>query len=101
MPYAERQAVLGRFATGMVMAQLLAGPAAGVLAELADWRLPFLLLGLFALGVGAMLAWRLLGPELRPRWRECGRSAAAAAACSATPHCCGRGPGVGCSASRS
>ena len=70
--YAERQAVLGRFATGMVMAQLLAGPAAGVLAELADWRLPFLLLGLFALGVGAVLARRLLGPELRSRWRDAG-----------------------------
>ena len=74
VPYAERQAVLGRFATGMVMAQLLAGPVAGVLAELADWRLPFLLLGLFALGVGAILAWRLLGPELRPRWRNAGRA---------------------------
>lgn len=59
VPYAERQAVIGRFSTGMVMAQLLAGPAAGVLAELADWRLPFLLLGLFALAVGGVLAWRL------------------------------------------
>jgi predicted MFS family arabinose efflux permease len=60
VPYAERQAVLGRFMTGMVMAQLLAGPIAGVLAELADWRLPFLLLGLFALAVGGVLARRLL-----------------------------------------
>lgn len=59
VPYAERQGVLGRFMTGMVMAQLLAGPVAGVLAELADWRLPFLLLGLFALAVGGALAWRL------------------------------------------
>ena len=59
VPYAERQATLGRFMTGMVMAQLLAGPVAGVLAELADWRLPFLLLGLFALAVGGALAWRL------------------------------------------
>ncbi len=59
VPYAERQAVIGRFATGMVMAQLLAGPAAGALAELADWRLPFLLLGLFSLAVGGVLARRL------------------------------------------
>ena len=59
VPYAERQGVIGRFSTGMVMAQLLSGPAAGVLAELADWRLPFLLLGLFALAVGGALAWRL------------------------------------------
>jgi predicted MFS family arabinose efflux permease len=63
VPYAERQAVLGRFATGMVMAQLLAGPAAGALAELADWRLPFLLLGLFALVVGGVLARRLAAEE--------------------------------------
>ena len=60
VPYAERQGVIGRFSTGMVMAQLLAGPAAGVLAELADWRLPFLLLGVFALAVGGVLARRLL-----------------------------------------
>jgi DHA1 family inner membrane transport protein len=60
VPYAERQAVIGRFSTGMVMAQLLAGPAAGVLAELAGWRLPFLVLGLFALGVGGVLAGPLL-----------------------------------------
>jgi MFS transporter, DHA1 family, inner membrane transport protein len=71
VPYAERQGVIGRFSTGMVMAQLLAGPAAGVLAELADWRLPFLLLGLFALVVGGVLAWRL-GHEL-PRQRSTAR----------------------------
>ena len=65
VPYAERQAVIGRFSTGMVMAQLLAGPAAGVLAELADWRLPFLLLGLFALVVGGVLARRLAGAGSR------------------------------------
>jgi predicted MFS family arabinose efflux permease len=69
VPYAERQGVIGRFSTGMVMAQLLAGPAAGVLAELADWRLPFLLLGLFALAVGGVLAWRL-GHELRRQRRQ-------------------------------
>ncbi len=74
VPYAERQGVIGRFSTGMVMAQLLAGPAAGVLAELADWRLPFLLLGLFALAVGGVLAW-CLGHELR-RQRNPGASAA-------------------------
>ena len=61
VPYAERQAVMGRFSTGMVMAQLLAGPAAGVAAELANWRLPFLLLGVFALAVGGVLARWLAG----------------------------------------
>lgn len=65
VPYAERQVTISRFLTGMVMAQLLAGPAAGVLAQLAGWRLPFLVLGLLALGVGGLLALRL-GPAL---WR--------------------------------
>jgi predicted MFS family arabinose efflux permease len=67
VPYGERQGVLGRFATGMVMAQLLAGPIAGVLAEWASWRLPFLLLGLFALLIGGALAWRLAAGAEPPR----------------------------------
>ncbi len=67
VPYAERQAVLGRFMTGMVMAQLLAGPIAGVCAELAGWRLPFVLLGVFALAVGGLLARRLAAGGAGPR----------------------------------
>jgi MFS transporter, DHA1 family, inner membrane transport protein len=49
----------------MVMAQMVTGPVSGVLAEAAGWRLPFLVLGLLALGVGGVLALRL-GPAL---WR--------------------------------
>ncbi|MDI3307838.1 MAG: MFS transporter [Acetobacteraceae bacterium] len=63
VPYAERQAAIGRFLTGMVMAQLVTGPVSGVLAELSGWRLPFLVLGLLALLVGAVIA-RRLGPAL-------------------------------------
>lgn len=66
VPYAERQATISRFLTGMVMAQLVAGPASGVLAEFAGWRFPFLVLGLVALAVGLLIAWRL-GPAL---WRS-------------------------------
>jgi predicted MFS family arabinose efflux permease len=55
VPYAERQATLGRFLTGMVMAQLLVGPASGIVAELAGWRAFFLLLAALALGVGLLL----------------------------------------------
>jgi predicted MFS family arabinose efflux permease len=66
VPYAERQVTISRFLTGMVMAQLLAGSGAGVLAEQAGWRAPFLVLGLLALGVGGVLALRL-GPAL---WRR-------------------------------
>lgn len=62
VPYAERQGAIGRFSTGMVMAQLLAGPSAGLVAEAAGgWRLPFALFGLLALGVGAAMAVRI-GP---------------------------------------
>lgn len=64
VPYADRQAAIGKFLTGMVMAQLLTGPITGVVAEFAGWRLPFVLLGVLALAVtAAMVAW--LGPALR------------------------------------
>lgn len=66
VPYSERQGVIGRFSTGMVMAQLLAGPVSGVVAEWAGWRLPFVLLGVFALGVGGALAWRLRAGRWSP-----------------------------------
>ena len=68
--YEDRQAAIGRFSTGMVMAMLLGGPGAGVVGDLAGWRMPFLLLGLVALGVCAAMAARLglaalLGPPER------------------------------------
>ncbi|SDB35225.1 MFS transporter [Belnapia rosea] len=66
VPYAERQVAISRFLTGMVMAQLLAGPVSGMVAEAVDWRLPFLLLGALALTVSGVLAWRL-GASL---WRR-------------------------------
>jgi predicted MFS family arabinose efflux permease len=59
VPYAERQATLGRFLTGMVMAQMLTGPVSGVIAEHGGWRVSFLVLGLFAVAVGATLALRI------------------------------------------
>ncbi len=58
VPYSERQATLGRFLTGMVMAQMLTGPISGVIGAHGGWRLSFLVLGLFAVGVGATLAVR-------------------------------------------
>jgi predicted MFS family arabinose efflux permease len=59
VPYEDRQATIGRFLTGMVMAQLLVGPISGLVAELAGWRASFLLLAALALGVGGLLLWRL------------------------------------------
>jgi predicted MFS family arabinose efflux permease len=64
VPYAERQATLGRFLTGMVMANLLAGPVSGIVAELAGWRASFAVLG----SVGAVITlWFAL--RLGPAWR--------------------------------
>ncbi|MCO6418230.1 MFS transporter [Siccirubricoccus sp. KC 17139] len=59
VPYAERQGALARFSTGMVMAQMLSGPIAGIIASLFGWRVPIILLGLVAFGVVAALTWRL------------------------------------------
>lgn len=59
VPYEDRQATIGRFLTGMVMAQLLIGPLSGVAAEVAGWRASFLMLAVLALVVGTLLARRL------------------------------------------
>ncbi len=66
VPYAERQATIGRFLTGMVMAQLLTGPVAGVIGAYFGWRSAFVVLGILALAVGLVLALKL-GPAL---WRS-------------------------------
>lgn len=58
VPYAERQAAIGRFLTGMVFAQLLAGPLSGVLGEWFGWRASFLAAGAIALAAGLVLAAR-------------------------------------------
>jgi predicted MFS family arabinose efflux permease len=64
VPYAERQATIGKFLTGMVMAQLLVGPVSGVMAELAGWRASFLVLAALALVVGVLML-RRAAPEPR------------------------------------
>ncbi|MBO1081116.1 MFS transporter [Roseomonas haemaphysalidis] len=67
VPYAERQATLGRFLTGMVMAQLLTGPLAGIAGQAFGWRAVFLLVGaqaaLTALAIVATLRARLWRAE--------------------------------------
>lgn len=59
VPYEDRQATIGRFLTGMVMAQLLVGPLSGVVAQFFGWRASFLVLAVLALVVGGLLARRL------------------------------------------
>ncbi len=63
VPYAERQAALGQFLTGNVMAQFVAGPVSGLLAEAFGWRVAFAAFGSMAMAIGLVLAWRI-GPAL-------------------------------------
>jgi predicted MFS family arabinose efflux permease len=69
--YEHRQATIGRFLTGMVMATLLAGPISGTVAEFAGWRASFLVLGSIG-AVSAVLFILLLGPA----WKQGGRGSA-------------------------
>lgn len=74
VPYADRQATLGRFMTGMVMAQMLTGPIAGIVGSHGGWRMAFVVLGVFAVGVGATLTARL-GRALWRATADLGRGA--------------------------
>ncbi len=61
VPYEQRQVTLSRFLTGIVLAQVLAGPVGGVFGQYIGWRGVFVLLGLLAVGVAAAFAWRVRG----------------------------------------
>jgi predicted MFS family arabinose efflux permease len=58
VPYERRQETLGKFLTGMVMAQMLTGPISGIIGEHGGWRVSFLAFGAAAVAVGVtLLAW--------------------------------------------
>jgi predicted MFS family arabinose efflux permease len=59
VPYELRQITLSRFATGVVIAQILAGPLGGTIGEFVGWRGVFLLLGAAGLVVGVTLGLRM------------------------------------------
>jgi DHA1 family inner membrane transport protein len=61
VPYGERQATIGQFLTGMVMAQMLTGPVAGVVGEFTGWRGAFAALGALTLAIFLLIALRLRG----------------------------------------
>lgn len=63
--YANRQATLGRFMTGMVLSNLITAPAAGIAGDLVGWRPVFALIGAAALAAAV------------PLWREAARAAPA------------------------
>lgn len=59
VPYQDRQAVLGQFLIGNVMAQMLASPISGILGEHLGWRASFLVFGCFTAAIGLLLAAKL------------------------------------------
>jgi DHA1 family inner membrane transport protein len=61
VPYEQRQETIGRFLTGMVMAQMLTGPIAGVAGQFIGWRGAFIMLGCLAMAVSLLLASRFAG----------------------------------------
>jgi predicted MFS family arabinose efflux permease len=61
--YANRQATLGRFMTGMVLSNLITAPLAGIAGDAVGWRPVFAVLGAAALAAAV------------PLWREAVRAA--------------------------
>ena len=62
--YEHRQVALSRFLTGVVLAQIMAGPIGGLFGELLGWRSAFLLLGGLGLMVAIAIGRRMTGlPE--------------------------------------
>ena len=55
VPYHARQATLGRFLTGAVMAQILSGPLGGIFGDTLGWRGMFVVLGAAAAGAAFVL----------------------------------------------
>lgn len=66
VPYDQRQVTLSKFLTGIVLAQVLAGPMGGVFGEYVGWRGSFLVLAAMAVVVAIGFAVRLPGlPDRR------------------------------------
>jgi predicted MFS family arabinose efflux permease len=59
VPYKDRQVTMSRFLTGVVLAQMVAGPVGGFFGEAVSWRGVFLLLAAVAVVVALLLAVRI------------------------------------------
>lgn len=70
VPYEQRQVTLSRFLTGVVLAQVMAGPVGGIFGEYVGWRGVFLVLSALAVGLGVAL-WQRIGalPDRRSHGR--------------------------------
>ena len=66
VPYEQRQVTLSRFLTGVMVAQMVAGPVGGLFGDTIGWRGVFLVLAFGAMIVAGLLAWRIRGlPDRR------------------------------------
>jgi predicted MFS family arabinose efflux permease len=65
--YEERQVTLSRFLTGVVAAQMLAGPVGGAFGQFVTWRGVFLLLSAAALVLAGLLLLRMKDLSGQPR----------------------------------
>ena len=75
LPYAERPAALGQFLNGVVLAQVLAVPIAGLLADHIGWRAMFVGLAVLAAATAAALITRMRTmADTPPRFNEAGGS---------------------------
>lgn len=63
VPYRDRQAMIGKFLTGVVMAQVMAGPVGGIFGDTLGWRGMFVLLGAAALIAAIALLRRAPPPQ--------------------------------------
>jgi YNFM family putative membrane transporter len=59
VPYELRKITLSRFATGVVLAQIMAGPLGGAIGEFVGWRGVFVILGAVGVVVAGTLAVRM------------------------------------------
>lgn len=59
VPYDQRQVTLSRFLTGVVLAQVMAGPVGGIFGEYVGWRGVFLVLAALAVALAVALALRI------------------------------------------
>lgn len=76
IPYEQRQAVLGRFLSGLIAGQLFGQAAGGILGDLMGWRnVFFLLAGLFAVATIALVAELVRNPSVRATGEPKARSA--------------------------
>lgn len=73
VPYADRQATLGKFLTGQVFAAMITSPVSGIIGGSFGWRVSFVVLGALSIAIAMLMATGLGGdlwrapPRTEPR----------------------------------